>query len=133
MFMQKFVNSKIRICVECGSTQVIQNQTSITCRDCGDIFIKINKKIAQRLVLAEWKMNHSTCGTYLRVLYITKGKKWVQLSNRLFCEKCDKIVKTTQEDSGEWLEQVTSRLFFKLSSWGFWEMPTFNKKSLISI
>jgi len=52
MFMQKFVNSKIRICVECGSTQVLQNQTSITCRDCGDIFIKINKKITQRLVLA---------------------------------------------------------------------------------
>ena len=50
--MQKFVNSKIRICVECGSIQVIQNQTSITCRDGGDIFIKINKKITQRLVLA---------------------------------------------------------------------------------
>ncbi len=49
---EKTVNMGVRICVNCGSTQVLQNQTSITCRDCGDIFIKINKKITQRLVLA---------------------------------------------------------------------------------
>ncbi len=34
---KKFVNSKIRICVECGSTQVLQNQKIIMCRDCGDV------------------------------------------------------------------------------------------------
>lgn len=55
MFMQKFVNYKIRICVECGSIQVTQNQTSITCRDCGDIFIRFNKKITQRLVYLDEK------------------------------------------------------------------------------
>ena len=33
----KSVNSKIRICIECGSTLVLQNQKSIICRDCGDI------------------------------------------------------------------------------------------------
>jgi len=34
---RKTVNSKIRICVECGSTLVLQNQKIIMCRECGSI------------------------------------------------------------------------------------------------
>jgi len=34
---KKFVNSKIRICVDCGSTTVFQNQQSIMCKDCGNV------------------------------------------------------------------------------------------------
>jgi len=34
---KKFVNSKIRICVGCGSTTVFQNQQSIMCKDCGNV------------------------------------------------------------------------------------------------
>ncbi len=34
---QKTVNSKIRICVECGNTDVFQNQQSIMCEDCGNV------------------------------------------------------------------------------------------------
>ena len=34
---RKPVNSKIRICIECGSTLVLQNQKIILCRDCGDV------------------------------------------------------------------------------------------------
>ncbi len=34
---KKFVNSKIRICVGCGSTTVFQNQQSIMCEDCGNV------------------------------------------------------------------------------------------------
>jgi len=30
-------SSKIRICIECGSTQVLQNQKIILCKDCGDV------------------------------------------------------------------------------------------------
>ena len=33
----KTVNSKIQICIDCGSTLVIQNQKNIMCRDCGNI------------------------------------------------------------------------------------------------
>ena len=32
----KSVNSEIRICIECGSTLVLQNQKSIICIDCGN-------------------------------------------------------------------------------------------------
>jgi len=32
----KTVNSKIRICVDCGSNLVLQNQKSIICIDCGN-------------------------------------------------------------------------------------------------
>jgi len=34
---KEFVNSKIRICVNCGSTVVFQNQQSIMCKDCGSV------------------------------------------------------------------------------------------------
>jgi len=34
---KEFVNSKIRICVGCGSTTVFQNQQSIMCKDCGSV------------------------------------------------------------------------------------------------
>ena len=34
---KEFVNSKIRICVGCGSTTVFQNQQSIMCEDCGNV------------------------------------------------------------------------------------------------
>jgi len=34
---KEFVNSKIRICVGCGSTTVFQNQQSIMCKDCGNV------------------------------------------------------------------------------------------------
>jgi len=34
---KEFVNSKIRICVGCGSTTVLQNQQSIMCKDCGNV------------------------------------------------------------------------------------------------
>ena len=34
---KKFVNSKILICVGCGSTTVFQNQQSIMCKDCGNV------------------------------------------------------------------------------------------------
>ena len=32
----KTVNSKIRICVDCGSTLVLQDQKSTICIDCGN-------------------------------------------------------------------------------------------------
>ncbi len=34
---KKFVNSKIRICVNCGNSDVFLNQKSIMCQDCGNV------------------------------------------------------------------------------------------------
>ena len=34
---KKFVNSKIRICIDCGSIVVFQNQQSIMCKDCENV------------------------------------------------------------------------------------------------
>jgi len=34
---KEFVNSKIRICVNCGNSAVFQNQQSIMCKDCGNV------------------------------------------------------------------------------------------------
>jgi len=34
---KNFVNSKIRICLYCGSTTVLKNQKSIMCKDCGNV------------------------------------------------------------------------------------------------
>ena len=42
---KKFVNSKIRICVECGNTDVFQNQQSIMCEDCGNVGYFSNKHL----------------------------------------------------------------------------------------
>ena len=33
----KTINSKIRICVDCGSTLIFLNEKSLMCRDCGNI------------------------------------------------------------------------------------------------
>jgi len=33
----KPVNSKIRICLNCGSNVVFRNQLSIICKDCGNV------------------------------------------------------------------------------------------------
>jgi len=33
----KTLNPKIRICIDCGSILVLQNQKDIMCRDCGNI------------------------------------------------------------------------------------------------
>ena len=32
----KAINSKIRICVDCGSTLIFLNEISLKCRDCGN-------------------------------------------------------------------------------------------------
>jgi len=37
MVKNKSVNSKIRVCFDCGSTLVLRNEKSIKCRDCGNI------------------------------------------------------------------------------------------------
>jgi len=31
----KYIASKVRICIECGSTIVYENENGITCRSCG--------------------------------------------------------------------------------------------------
>jgi len=31
----KYIGSKVRICIECGSTIVYENEKGITCRSCG--------------------------------------------------------------------------------------------------
>lgn len=33
----QIINSKVRVCVECGSTLVSQNTTYLKCVDCGTI------------------------------------------------------------------------------------------------
>ena len=35
--LKKPVNSKIRICLDCGSTLTVQNEKTIICKDCGNI------------------------------------------------------------------------------------------------
>ncbi len=42
---KKFVNSKIRICIGCGSTTVLQNKKSIMCKDCGNVGYFSNKHL----------------------------------------------------------------------------------------
>ena len=35
--LTKTVDSKIRICLDCGSAKTVKNEKTIICRDCGNI------------------------------------------------------------------------------------------------